>query len=174
MGTFAGLAISSSLMAVLLLVMIGIYALFGFVFYKIYKKAAVPRPWLAFVPIGNLWPFFWTLKRRSINVLWLMIPSATASLARTIVGPQSATAIVLNLISLIIYLFWYAKFFKAFRVSPLWLLMMIGFALPIAIVKLFSAIGLAILFLYMGFSKNVQYTYGFDGSAPSTGEPPSA
>jgi hypothetical protein len=114
-------------------VLIAMYILSALAYYKLFKKARVPHAWLAWIPIGYMWPFMWTIKKSAWNLLWLLVPIA----------------------NIVFYIIWIVKFYKAFGMSPHWLWLML-------IPGLGSFI-LFIQILYMGFSRHVQYRLGSYG-----------
>ncbi|UOF92591.1 hypothetical protein LSG31_10775 [Fodinisporobacter ferrooxydans] len=130
-------------------VILGIAAwiLQGFAFYKMYTKANVWSPWLAFIPIANLWPFMWTIKKSAWNILWLIIP----------------------IVNLVFSIIWTIRLLKAFNMNPLWALLFIGYVIPA--INSFVVLAFLVLYCYMGFSSNVRYNPDFDWKPP---QPPSA
>lgn len=116
------------------------YIVSSLLYMRIYQKANLQDAWLAWIPIGNLIPFFRLIKRSIWNILWLLIP-------------------VVNIVFLV---FFYAKFFKAFGMSPGFVVVVLlpvigGFFAP-----LYSILGsfvLLILLAYMVYADNVQYQW---------------
>lgn len=128
-----------------LLISLAVWILNGFAFFKMASKANVSNPWLAFIPIGNFWPYLHTIKKSAWNILWLLIP---------IVGEVFA-------------IIWMTKHFKAFNKSPHWTWMLIGSFIPF--LNFFFGIFFLVMYCYMGFSKNAQYNPHFDYKATPTG-----
>jgi hypothetical protein len=120
----------------------------GFAFYKMFTKANVANPWLAFIPIGNFWPYMATIKKSAWNILWLLVPIANA----------------------VFLIIWTVRLFKAFNINPLWALLFIGSILPF--ISYMVSITFLVLYCYMGFSSTVRYNPNFDRNNPTP--PPAA
>src|SRR5579875_2632862 len=65
---FAGILIAE------IVIGLGVYILMATAFFKMYKKAGTKHAWLAYVPIAQAWPFFWTIKKSAWNILWVLLP----------------------------------------------------------------------------------------------------
>ena len=153
-----------------------VYVLFGIVlyllmctaFFLLFRKAGVKYPWLAYIPIAQLWPYFQTIKKNTWNVLWFLLPMVAGILGTDF---QSALGgflvVVTSVVIAVLGILWQVRFLKAFNMSPWLLLLLIGFVIPI-LGFLFELAYFGIL-LYMGFSSNVHYNPNFDErSGPGT------
>lgn len=110
-------------------IVIAVYVVSALAFFKIYKKADVPHAWMAWVPILNLIPYLWTIKKSAWNLLWLFVPIA-------------------NIVFAII---WQVRLYKVFGMSPhwLWFYLLPGIGSLIIFIQ----------HVYMGFSRHVTYTF---------------
>ncbi|MBM7644491.1 uncharacterized membrane protein YhaH (DUF805 family) [Scopulibacillus daqui] len=155
--------------AVMCIVLVAIYILQATAMFKLYQKANINHPWLAYIPIAQLWPFFWAIKKSAWNILWFLLPFLGAAIGTAIlVGFQDSTGfiiyvaviIIFSIIPIVLNIMWTVRFFKAFNMSPLWLLGLIGFLIPF--INYLIGIGFIVLYCYMGFSSKVKYNPDFD------------
>ncbi|MFC7394600.1 hypothetical protein [Scopulibacillus cellulosilyticus] len=58
------------------IVFLAIYILQATAMFKMYQKANIKHAWLAYIPIAQLWPFFWAIKKSAWNILWFLLPIA--------------------------------------------------------------------------------------------------
>jgi hypothetical protein len=140
---------------------IALYIFQGFVYYRIYKKAGVKYPGLSWVPVANMVPFFWTIKKSAWNILWLIVPSVIMGIA---MGSDSKALLIVGVLAeiavLILGIWWMVRFLKAFRINPHWL--WFGLALIIPIVNLLVGIAFLVLLCIIAFNKNITYDPNFD------------
>lgn len=153
-----------------LILTVVIYLLWTIPFFKLFKKAGYEHPWLAFIPLGNLWPFFWVIGKSRLNILWFLLPLLGEIFMLAMhnavgIGLYFITVLVIAILSII----WYVQLFKAYGMSGLWLLLFIGFIIPF--IDVLAIIGFIVILWIMAFGQN--YTYrgprsgGLDPSAPS-------
>lgn len=141
---FAGFAI------VFAIVGIAFWLLQSCAYYKMFKKANVECPWLAFIPLGNLWPYMWTIKKSAWNILWLLVPIANVVFA----------------------IIWFVRLLKAFNMNPWWSLLMIGsivlgfipFSSVLSSLSGLCGLGLIVLLCVMGFNSKITYNPNFDSN----------
>lgn len=141
-----------------------------------FKKANIEKPWLAYIPIAQVWPFLWTIKKSAWNLLWTVLPVVAGLLIGAIfwvaVGGTAGEIffyiffVAGYLFGIVVTMIWLAQYFKAFGMSPLWILLFIGSCIPY--IGVLPNIGLIILYCYMGFSKDVQYHPDFDAKPEET------
>jgi uncharacterized membrane protein YhaH (DUF805 family) len=117
---------------------------------KLFEKAGHPAPWLAWIPVASLWPFFYCIRRSAWNVLWFLVPILAGPLLVNVGhGVGALIALILDVIVLVLVIVWWVQFLHAFGMSGWWMLMLlipgIGFIAFLA------------LMLYMGFSSRVAY-----------------
>jgi hypothetical protein len=137
-----------------------VYIFEGFVFYRIYKKAGVKYPWLSWVPIAQMVPFFWTIKLSAWNTLWVLVPSVTTLVARSMGAGGVVFILGIDLLVTGIGIWWQARFLKAFGISPQWLWLAIGLLIPF--LNVLVAIGYIVLICIIAFHANVRYRPDFD------------
>lgn len=137
-----------------------VYLLTATAFFCMYRKAKVSLPWLAYIPVARLYPYFKTIQVSQWNWLWLIAPFVGVI---AIVGLH-LFGIVLCVVGAIVYLVvsirWLARLLKAFGVSPLWLLGLIGLLIPF--LNGLVGIGLLVLYCVLGFNKDIRYHPSFD------------
>jgi hypothetical protein len=109
----------------------------GFAYYNMGVKAKYAYPWLAFIPIANLWLYMAIIKRSAWNILWILVPIA-------------------NIIFAVI---WTVRLFKAFNMSPHWAWLLLGSIIPV--IGWIFGLAIFILICYIGFSSNVRYNPEF-------------
>jgi hypothetical protein len=157
---FGVLAIFAGFLVIELVVGLVIYVLVCTAYYKMYRKAETNHAWLAYIPIAQMWPFFWTIKKSAWNILWLLLPAVGEVLA---LGLHNAVAVVICIIlivvTIIVSITWQVRLFRAFGMNPLWLLMMIGYVIPF--LNMLVGIAFIVLYCYMGFSSQVRYNPNF-------------
>lgn len=165
-GILAGAMIMYALYGVLLYVVVAV------TFFMLFRKAQVKLAWLAFLPIAQLWPFFWTIKKSAWNVLWIFVPTVVALLGTQLHLQLGVLLFVVgSVLPLVLGVIWQVRLFKAFHMNPWWLLIMVGFIIPI--LSLVFELVYLVLLLYMAFSKKVQYNPNFDGKGgPGDGSGP--
>lgn len=146
-----------------------VYALVATIFFMLFRKAKVKFPWLAFIPIGQLWPYFWTIKKSAWNILWFLVPSVAAVIGVNLHNTFGTALFVIgSIIPVVLGILWQIRLLKAFRMNPWWLLIMIGFLIPI--LNLLFELVYLILLGYMAFSSKVQYDPYFDGKGGGPGD----
>lgn len=156
LGLFAGLAIGGALLGIVF------YVFVGYVWFRLFKKSGVPMPWLAFIPYGGLWPFFWTIKKSTWNVLWFIVPSLMGMLFFKGGAPGGFLAVFFELLVVIITLYWCTLFLRAYGMNPWWLVALIGLVIPV--LNVFAGIVVIVLLLYMSFNSNVIYHPNFNNN----------
>ncbi|WAH36228.1 hypothetical protein [Alicyclobacillus dauci] len=148
---------------------LAVYLLTATAFFFMFRKARVPLPWLAYVPVAQLYPFFKTIKVSQWNWLWLAAP-VFGSLA---ILALHAFGIVLCIFGCIVYavvgIRWLIRLLQAYGINPLWLLGLLGLLIPF--LSYLVSIGLVVLYCIMGFSASIQYNPNFDRRDGSGGDP---
>ncbi|HEX7064170.1 MAG TPA: hypothetical protein VF199_03815 [Bacillales bacterium] len=163
------LAFGIAVWIIFIVIYLGVYILQATAFFKMFKKADVEPAWLAYIPIAQVWPFFWTIKKSAWNILWFFLPVAGGIVGGILLAAMQdngglaifITIIVLSsIVPMILEIIWTARLFKAFALNPAWVLLVIGCFIPF--INFLTTIGLIVIFCYMGFSKEVQYHPDFE------------
>lgn len=127
-------------------------------FYKLLKKADYGVPWLAFIPIANFWPGFWLIRRSPWNLLWFLAVYVLYALGLAVHSTVFWAAIALFGIAVgVLEVFWAIELFRAFGMTPLWLLLLIGLIIPG--INLVTEIILLVILWVMAFNERYQYQY---------------
>jgi hypothetical protein len=151
-----------------LLLLIAVYVFMGLVNYKLFRKANVNHPWLAWIPIGHLWPLFDTVKIRRIHILWMIVPPILAMLAMAgNSGVLAFLAVLLDLVPAVLGIIIVIRLYKAFGISLWWLLLYVGILIPI--LDLFAGIAILVLLCYMAFCSRVVYNPNFNVKRDNSG-----
>lgn len=124
------------------------YVVNAIAFFRLFTKANVANPWLAFIPFASMWPFMATIKKSAWNILWIFVP-----IAGCVFG-----------------IIWTVRLLKAFNINPLFALFFLGALIPFVGGYLIG-IAFMVLNLYMAFSSKVRYNPNFDQFNPT---PPGA
>ncbi len=161
----AGTQIIAGLLIVEAIIGLAVYILMATAFFKMFRKANVPHAWLAYVPIAQYWPFFWTIKKSAWNILWGLVSIAGIGIAIPMMIQHRITiaigiVILFSIVPIVLGIIWQVRLFKAFGMNPWWLLALIGGIIPI--INYVVDIGMIILFCYMGFSSSVHYNPNFN------------
>ncbi len=165
-GAIAGIILGS--VVIVFFAVIIAYVIEGLVYYKIFKKAGVNNPWLAWVPIGILWPLFDTAKIRRVHIWWVLAPSIIAGLAFITRSPAlMIIGMIFDIAPLIVGIIIAVRLLKAFSISLWWLLLFVGLAIPI--ISIIAAIALVVLLFYIAFSSKVQYNPNFNIKSSNQG-----
>lgn len=163
-GILAGALILAALYGLLAYVVIAV------TFFRLFRKARVKLAWLAFIPIAQLWPFFWTIKKSPWNVLWVLVPSILDIAGLDLYNGFGTVLLVIGSVVPIVFgIIWQIRLFKAFRMNPWWLLIMLGLLIPRF--SLLFELAYLVLLAYMAFSRKVQYNPNFDGKGGGPGRP---
>lgn len=149
LGIFAGLA------AVFFSFEILIYFLVATAFFFMFRKAHVPLPWLAYIPIAQLYPFFLTIEVSQANFLWLLAPFFGILLVFSLHGAGVFLFALLMIAYIVFAIRWLIRLLRAFSINPLWLLGLIGLIIPG--LSYLVSIGLIVLYCIMGFNPNIHY-----------------
>lgn len=137
------------------------YVFQGFIYYKIYQKANVKYPWMSWIPIANMVPFFWVIKKSAWNLVWLIVPALATAILRPTLGTTGLIiAGILNVVMLVLVIIWMVRFLKAFRISPHWLWFAIGLIIPL--LNFLIIIAFIVLLCLMAFNPNIKYNPDFD------------
>lgn len=146
-----------------IILVLGIYLLTSTINFFIFRKARVKLAWLAYVPFGQMWPFFWMIKKSAWNILWLFVPLGVA-FSGAMMNDTLGTILLEagSVIPLVMWIIWQVRLLKAFTMSPWLLLILIGFLIPV--LHFLFEIAYLVLLGYMAFNGKVQYNPNFDGS----------
>lgn len=157
----AAMAILGGIMIFSIFVVILGYVIESLVLFRLFKKAHVRHAWLAWIPIGNLWPLFDTVQIRKVHILWLLVPIVLGGIA---LSSHSQVFLmiswILDIAPLVVSILVIIRLLRAFHMRLWWMLLLIGFILPI--LNILVGIAWAILFLYMAYSSKVQYDATFN------------
>lgn len=136
--------------------MVIMYLVIAVPLFGMFYKAKAPLPWLALIPIANMFPFFRVIRVNMWNYLWFL-PGAIGDIVyfadHNIVG--LIIEFVLLIPILVMNIIWYVKLFRAFSMSPLWLLLIIGFIIPL--INLVAIVWFIVLLWILGFGKKHPY-----------------
>ncbi|GMA51626.1 hypothetical protein GCM10025857_29830 [Alicyclobacillus contaminans] len=80
---------------------IGLYMFMSYTYSCVYQKAGVSNIFLAYFPILQLLPLYKIIGKSGWNVLWLFVP----------------------VVNICFVVYWTVLFFRAFRMSPWWTLL---------------------------------------------------
>ncbi len=119
--------IPTSLIGVIYLLGIAGYILQSYALMRLFQKANVAYPWLAWIPVAYYWPFLWTIKKSAWNVLWYLVPIA-------------------NIVFAII---WLVKFLRAYGQS--------GWMILINLIPYIGSLIFLIYLMVIAFSSKVNY-----------------
>lgn len=108
---------------------LALYVYGGLVNYRLYTKAGINHAWLAWVPIAQMAPLLWTIRRSAWMMLWMLVPIANVVFA----------------------VIWMVKFLNAFGYSGWWILLLL--------VPYVGELGYMALTSYMAFSQKVEYQW---------------
>lgn len=152
MGNGAFEAMLAAYLTIVVVMSIATYIAFVIPVWKLYKKAGQKNPWLAFIPIAQYWPFFWTIRKSTWNILWFFLPTAAA----IVTIPLHAAGVIITALAAIavfvLVIVWAVQFFKAFNMSPFWL-----FLLFLLVIPVIGLIANLIPLYIMAFNDDYQY-----------------
>ncbi len=146
------------ILTAIIVIAIVFYLLVTIPMFAMFLKAKTLMPWLAFIPIFNMIPYFRVIRVSMWNYLWMLFPVAgeviTFSL-HNLLG--TVIEFVLLIPFIVISIIWQVKLFRAFGMNPLWLLIYIGLIIPF--IDLVSLVWLIVLLWMLGFGKKYTYQY---------------
>lgn len=164
-----GMGLIAGVVVAYIILIVAAYVLTSTINFFLFRKARVKLAWLAYIPIGQLWPFLWTIKKSAWNILWFLLPLGVAIVGAMMNDSLGGILLVIgSLIPLVLWIIWQVRLLKAFRMSPWLALILVGFLVPIFFF-LFQ-IAYLVLMGYMAFSAKVQYNPNFDGSGGGSDE----
>jgi hypothetical protein len=138
-----------------------IWAVIGFINFRINQKAGMKYPWFSWIPFLNLVPFFRMIQVSLWNIAWpflMFIP--IIQIVHGVAIHETSLAgivgmIVLSIIILVLEIRWCIRFLKAFDFSPhlMWFLLV---AL-IPFVNFLLYVGVIVLLCFIAFRKKIVY-----------------
>ncbi|QQE79122.1 hypothetical protein [Alicyclobacillus sp. SO9] len=131
---------------------LALYIAYVIPIWKLYKKAGQEHPWLAFIPIAQYWPFFWTIRKSAWNILWFLLPVAALIVLHPLHVVGIVIAILADIAVFVLEITWAAAFLRAFNMSPYWL-----FLLLLLVIPPIGVLAIVILLYIMAFSDDYQY-----------------
>lgn len=141
-----------------------IYFLVATAFFFMFRKANIRNPWLAYVPIAQLYPFFLMIGVSPANFLWLLVPFVGILLVFLLHAVGVLFLIIATVAYIVVFVRWLIRLLRVFGINPLWLLGLIGFIIPG--LNYLVSIGLIVLYCIIGFNANIRYRPPFDGNGP--------
>ena len=164
-----GMGLIAGAIVAYIILIVAAYVLTSTIYFFLFRKARVKLAWLAYVPLGQLWPFLWTIKKSAWNILWFILPFGAAVAGAMMNDALGGILLVIgSIIPLVFWIIWQVRLLKAFSMNPWLALIIIGFVVPF--VGFLFQIAYLVLMGYLAFSAKVQYNPNFDGSGGGSDE----